>query len=81
MGVTFFVIMFAQSSKAFDWQDNNGGPVRWAKNCSFEGNGTSEKRLNTFGKCGDLCLVTRNCDHFTWTADGQVRKFSLLPSC
>lgn len=78
---TIFLVL-AQFSKAIVWQDNDGGPVRWAMDCNFEGNGTSEKPLDTFEKCGILCQETRNCDHFTWRND-QVSKilyFTLINS-
>lgn len=63
--------------KAMDWQDNEGGPIRWATDCDFKGRGTSEKQLNSFQKCGDLCLETQNCDHFTWTDDDEQVSFNI----
>lgn len=74
ISVAVFLVL-TRSSKAIVWQDDNGGPVSWAIDCSFEGNGTMERQVNTSEKCGQFCLETQYCDHFNWIND-QVSKYT-----
>ena len=47
------------------WQTGGGG-VQWAQSCDFKNRDLSSAQVSA-EKCGDKCLSTSGCTHFSWT--------------
>ena len=47
--------------EAVTWQNGD-----WAFGCDFKGNDLSNARVSG-DKCGQTCVSTSGCTHFTWT--------------
>ena len=48
-----------------NWQTGGGG-VQWAQACDFKNRDLSSAQVSS-EKCGDKCLSTSGCTHFSWT--------------
>ncbi len=48
-----------------NWQASNDG-VNWASACDFTNNDLSSAKVPG-AKCGETCIITNGCTHFTWT--------------
>lgn len=58
-----FIIFSSLSAQ--NWQDGDGGKVKWAFDCDFYGFDIAN--LSGAGEfCGSFCLADANCTHFTW---------------
>ena len=59
-----------------NWQDGNGGKVKWASGCDFNGNDIAQQ-AGPAEQCGGFCLANSLCTHFTWSSNVcYLKRFS-----
>lgn len=64
--VILLVFAVVWSVQAIDWQEGDGGAVRWSHNCDIRGGDIGNEK----GKaedCGSMCLNHDGCKKFAWT--------------
>ena len=55
----------SSSKPGINWQTSAGG-VQWAQACDFKNQDLSSAQVSA-EKCGEKCMSTNGCTHFSWT--------------
>ena len=55
----------SSSTPGINWQTGAGG-VQWAQSCDFKNQDLSSAQVSA-DKCGEKCMSTSGCTHFSWT--------------
>ena len=61
IALTLFLILSFSFANAIDWNGNN-----WAFGCDFDDHDLSNAQISG-AECGQKCVDTDGCTHFTWT--------------
>ena len=61
----FVVVIVIGNALSQNFQDGDGGQVKWASNCDFKGFDIGSVQ-GPAEQCGSNCLSNSRCTHFTW---------------
>ena len=69
-------IQVQQNFSSRNWQDGNGGQVKWAFGCDFDAKEIAQQD-GPGEQCGGFCLANSLCTHFTWSSNVcHLKRFS-----
>ena len=63
--VVLFLSLSMKLVDAQQWNDGDGGKVKWQFDCDFHGYDIRNERIPG-ERCGSLCINTNGCSHFSY---------------